>query len=268
MRGPLGCAREDVLALASAGSLFVTEVSLRRDLRGLPDEFPYSLPAIRHLETLRFSSAVTFFVGENGSGKSTLLEGIAGAFGLNPEGGTKHVRFSSRASHSPLFKDLRLKRVPPAPTDSYFLRAETFYNVASVIERPDDYRAYDLEAVGGRSLHDRSHGEAFLALVLHRLRGNGFYLFDEPEAALSPNRQLALLAAMGQLVTKRSQFIIATHSPILMAYPGATIYALGEGAPRQIEFNETEHYQVTRAFLANPERMLRELIDGVADNHA
>jgi predicted ATPase len=159
--------RELCLAVTSAASMFVTELSLRRDPRGLPDEYPYSLPAIRQLETLRFPTAVTFLVGENGSGKSKLLEGIAGAFGLNPEGGTKHVRFATRTSHSPLFKDLKLKKVPPAPTDSYFLRAETFYNVASAIERPEDRRAFDLEAFGGRSLHDRSHGEAFLALVLH-----------------------------------------------------------------------------------------------------
>jgi len=249
------------LTVTTGGSLFVTEVSLRRDPRAVPDGYPYSLPAIRRLETLRFPTAVTFFVGENGSGKSTLLEGIAGAFGLNPEGGTKHVRFASRASHSRLFKDLKLKKVPPAPTDSYFLRAETFYNVASAIERQDHYGAYDLESFGGRSLHDRSHGEAFLALVLHRLRGNGFYLFDEPEAALSPSRQLALLAAMGQLVARRSQFIVATHSPIVMAYPGATIYSFDGEAPRQVQFSETEHYQVTRAFLENPARMLRELME-------
>jgi predicted ATPase len=129
------------LAVTTGNPLFVTEVSLRRDPRGVPDGYPYSLPAIRRLEILRFSTPVTFFVGENGSGKSTLLEGIAGAFGLNPEGGTKHVRFASRASHSTLFKDLKLKKVPPAPTDSYFLRSETFYNVASTIERRDDYRA-------------------------------------------------------------------------------------------------------------------------------
>jgi len=250
---------------ATSAPVFVSEVSLRRDPRGMPGGYPYSLPAVRHLTTLRFPTAVTFFVGENGSGKSTLLEGIAGAFGLNPEGGTKHVRFSTRSSHSELFKALKLTRVPPAPTDSYFLRAETFYNVASVTERAEDYRAYDLEDYGGRSLHARSHGEAFLALVLHRLRGNGFYLFDEPEAALSPNRQLALLAAMGQLVARRSQFIIATHSPILMAYPGATIYFFGDEAPRRVEYPDTEHYQVTREFLANPERMLRELLDGVGD---
>src|SRR5262249_51475087 len=118
---------------------------------------------------------------------------------------------------------------------------------------------------GGGSLHERSHGEAFLALVLHWLRGNGFYLFDEPEAALSPNRQLALLAAMGEVVAKRSQFLIATHLPVLMACTGATIYCFGDDARRRIEFTETEHYQVTRAFLANPERMLRELVDGGSD---
>ena len=247
--------------VTSASPLFVSQVTLRRDPRGVPDGYPYSLPAIRRLETLRFPTPVTFFVGENGSGKSTLLEGIAAAFGLNPEGGTKHVRFATRSSHSKLYQDLKLTKLPPAPTDSYFLRAETFYNVASVTERADDYRAYDLETFGGRSLHDRSHGEAFLALVLHRLKGNGFYVFDEPEAALSPSRQLALLAAMGQLVARRSQFIIATHSPILMAFPRATIYHFGEEGPRPIEFEETEHYQVTRAFLANPGRMLRELLE-------
>jgi predicted ATPase len=175
--------------------VFITEVTLRRDPRADLTAYPQSIPAVRHLERLTFTSPVTFFVGENGSGKSTLLEGIAGVFGLNPEGGTKHVRFATRPSHSTLFRDLKLPRPRPAPTDSYFLRAETFYNLASVIENPEDRRAYDLESVGGQSLHERSHGEAFLALVLHRLRGNGLYLFDEPEAALSPMRQLALLAA-------------------------------------------------------------------------
>jgi predicted ATPase len=240
--------------------VFITEVTLRRNPRADAGSYPYSIPAIRHLEQLRFTSPVTFFVGENGSGKSTLLEGIAGAFGLNPEGGTKHARFATRPSHSTLFQELKLTKARPAPTDSYFLRAETFYNLASVIERPEDRRAYDLEAFGGQSLHDRSHGEAFLALVLNRLRGNGFYCFDEPEAALSPMRQLALLAAMRQLVAKGSQFIIATHSPLILAYPEATIYSFGDGPPQVLAYRDTEHYQVTRAFLENPERMLRELM--------
>jgi predicted ATPase len=241
-------------------TVFITEATLRRDRRADLSGYPYSIPAVRHLSRLDFTSSVTFFVGENGSGKSTLLEGIAGAFGLNPEGGTKHVRFATRPSHSTLFRELKLTRTRPAPTDSYFLRAETFYNLASVIERPEDRRAYDLEAFGGQSLHERSHGEAFLALVLHRLRGNGFYCFDEPEAALSPMRQLALLAAIRQLVLKGSQFIIATHSPLLLAYPEATIYLFGDGEPQRLAYRDTEHYQVTRAFLENPERMLRELM--------
>ena len=240
--------------------MFITEATLRRNPLADLSGYPYSIPAIRHLERLEFPTPVTFFVGENGSGKSTLLEGIAAAFGLNPEGGTKHVRFSTRSSHSELFRELKLTKTRPAATDSYFLRAETFYNLASVIERPEDRRAYDLEAFEGQSLHDRSHGEAFLALVLHRLRGNGFYCFDEPEAALSPMRQLALLAAMRQLVVKGSQFIVATHSPLLLAYPDATIYAFGDGPPQVLAYRETEHYQVTRAFLENPERMLRELM--------
>ena len=202
---------------------------------------------------------MTFFVGENGSGKSTLLEALAGAFGLNLEGGTKHVRFTTRPSHSRLFEDLHLTRTRPAPTDSYFLRAESFYNLATVIEDPRAYHAYDPDAGGGRSLHDQSHGESFLALVLHRLRGNGFYLFDEPEAALSPSRQLTLMAAMHRLVQRGSQFVIATHSPILLGYPGATIYAFGNHPPRPIAYEETEHFQVTRAFLEHPARMLREL---------
>jgi predicted ATPase len=242
-----------------ASQLFITGVSLIRRPGDAARGYPWSIPAIRNLETLPFPTPVTFFVGENGSGKSTLLEAIAAAFGLNPEGGTKYVRFSTRSSHSTLFKELRLTRTRPAPTDSYFLRAETFYNVATVTENPEDYRAYDPDASGGRSFHDQSHGEAFLALVLNRFRGNGFYALDEPEAALSPSRQLSLLAAMHRLVERRSQFVIATHSPILLGFPGATIYLFGDHPPAPIAYRETEHYQLTRAFLEHPERMLREL---------
>jgi predicted ATPase len=168
------------LAVTSAASMFVTELSLRRDPRGLPDEYPYSLPAIRQLETLRFPTAVTFLVGENGSGKSTLLEGIAGAFGLNPEGGTKHVRFASRTSHSALFKDLKLKKVPPAPTDSYFLRAETFYNVASAIERPLNNRTWraDARVISGWRLAGAEHGAPLEASARF-----GFAVFLELSAA-------------------------------------------------------------------------------------
>ena len=175
------------------------------------------------------------------------------------------MRWGTRRSHSGLADVIALARARVAPTDSFFLRAETFYNYSTVIEDPADFRAYDLESFGDRSLHDRSHGEAFLALVVERLRGNGVYLFDEPEAALSPTRQLSLLAAMHRLVGARSQFIIATHSPILLGYPGATIYRFGEGAPERIAYEETEHYQITKSFLEHPERMLRELLRDDAD---
>lgn len=224
------------------------------------DVYPYTVPAIRHLTTLTFATPVTFFVGENGSGKSTLLEGIAAAFGLNPEGGPKFSRFSTRSTHSSLSQCLALTKSRDAPTDSYFLRAESFYNLASMVDVTPTID--NAEAYGGRSLHAQSHGESFLAVVLHRLCGNGLYFFDEPEAALSPARQLALLAAMHGLVQRNSQFIIATHSPILLGYPGATIHLFGEHALTTTAYAETEHYQVTKAFLENPERMLRELLRG------
>ena len=238
--------------------IFIQAVAREPDHKVPTEEFPFSVPAIRHLTTLAFTTPVTFFVGENGSGKSTLLEGLAAAFGLNPEGGTKFQRFSTRSSHSQLFRFLTLTKSRDAPTDSYFLRAESFYNLASTVDATSTID--DAEAYGGRSLHAQSHGESFMAVVLHRLRGNGLYLFDEPEAALSPTRQLALLAAMHRLVQRNSQFIVATHSPILLGYPGAAIHHFGEHALTRTAYLETEHYQITKAFLDNPERMLTELL--------
>lgn len=256
----------------SAG-LVVTGVSIEPrapdDLRGPRDHsvFPFSVPAIGQLEHLEFSTPVTFFVGENGAGKSTLLEAIAVGFGLNAEGGTKHVKFASRSSHTGLGEDFRLHKRRMPPSDSYFLRAESFYNLATVIENAADYRAYDIDASGGRSFHEQSHGEAFLGLVLNRFRGNGFYVLDEPESALSPSRQLALMAAMKRLVDRNSQFLIATHSPILLGYPGATILEFGDRGIHPVDYRDTEHFQITRAFLENPERMLRELFIDDEDEH-
>ena len=237
---------------------FIKTITLKRAATP-PDGYPFTIAAVRHLDGLQFTEPVTFFVGENGSGKSTVLESIAVAAGLNAEGGSRNFRFATRATHSELSEHIRLVRAPRRPRDSYFLRAETFYNVASAAE---EYGAEVAERQGGgRSPHEQSHGESFLALVLHRLRGNGLYLFDEPEAALSPSRQLALLAALHRLVASGSQFIIATHSPILMAYPGAMIYEFYEKGVRPVAYTDTEHYVVTRAFLGNPDRMLRELLD-------
>ncbi len=229
------------------------------------DQYLLTLPAVAHLHRLALRRQVTFFVGENGTGKSTLLEAVAACYGLNPEGGSRNFNFTTRSSHSGLFRHLRLAKGPKRPQDSFFLRAESLYNVATEIERLDQAGTSSLlPSYGGRSLHEQSHGESFLSLVLHRFWGCGLYLLDEPEAALSPSRQLTLLSKIGQLVADGSQFIIATHSPILMAYPGAEILVFDESGIRPTPYRETTHYQVSKMFLDNPERMLRELLDNPA----
>ena len=209
---------------------------------------------------LRLEKPVTFLVGENGTGKSTLLEAIAAAWGFNPEGGTRNFRFSTARTHAELYRSLVLQRGPRRPRDGFFLRAESFYNVATEIDRLDEIAPLK-GAYGGRSLHEQSHGESFLARVLNRFSGSGLYLLDEPEAALSPARQLTLLAEIHQLVSNDSQFIIATHSPILMAYPGAHIWQLSAEGIESVSYEETEHYQLTRRFLENPRRYLEYLLE-------
>jgi predicted ATPase len=233
---------------------YLLEIMLRRDKvaeQASFAEYPFSLPVIQNFHSLRPHPKVTFIIGENGSGKSTLLEAIAVAWGFNPEGGTKNFGFHTRASHSPLYEYLRLARGICHARDGFFLRAESFYNVATAIENYDVVHAY-----GGVSLHEQSHGESFFALMTHRFSGNGLYLLDEPEAALSPTRQLAMLALLHQLVQARSQFIISTHSPILMAYPDADIYQIDAQGLSKIRYENTEHYLVTKSFLNNPQRQL------------
>jgi predicted ATPase len=206
---------------------------------------------------------VTFVIGENGSGKSTLLEAIAVAWGLNPEGGSRGFSFDTRSSHSVLHDYIRLVRGVKSPSDGFFLRAESFFNVATEIEKLDEEPGPGTligPAYGARPLHEQSHGEAFLALMVERFRGNGLYLLDEPEAALSPNRQMTVLSRIHQLVVKHSQFIIATHSPILMAYPDAIIYQLADDGIELVKYTETEHYAVTRSFLNDHEKMLEILM--------
>jgi predicted ATPase len=234
---------------------YLREISLKQDRIPGFDAYPFNLPAIRELDRLEFHPDVTFIVGENGSGKSTLLEGIAAAWGFNPEGGTKNFHFATRESHSELHQYLRLVRSARRPRDGFFLRAESFFNVATSIDQIGVVDSY-----GGRSLHEQSHGESFLALMLHRFGGNGLYLLDEPEAALSPTRQLAVLRRIHDLVLANSQFIIATHSPILMAYPRAKILLLSESGFSEVRYEETEHFVVTKEFLNNPARMLDELL--------
>jgi predicted ATPase len=242
---------------------FLIQIKLLRDKVPSFATYPFSIPAIGKLDELPFEQPVTFFVGENGSGKSTLLEAIAAAFGLNPEGGSRNFNFSTRASHSGLKDYLRLARSPRRMRDSYFLRAESYFNVASQIEMLDQEPlggAKIISSYGGRSLHEQSHGESFFALFMNRLGGDAVYIFDEPEAALSPTRQLAFLSRLHQLVQEGSQFLIATHSPILMAYPHAAIYLLADEPPRLVEYRETEHFRVTRNFLTRTEQMLRVLL--------
>ncbi|MDH3241773.1 MAG: AAA family ATPase, partial [Alphaproteobacteria bacterium] len=238
---------------------FIQEIKLRRDEVPSFDAYPFSLPAVRHLDSLPLHPAVTFIVGENGSGKSTLLEAIAIAWGFNPEGGTRNFNFATQATHSDLNRYLRLVRRHHRPKDGFFLRAESFYNVATNIDELDSEFSFGppvIESYGGTSLHAQSHGESFFAVFSNRFRGEGLYILDEPEAALSPTRQMAMLTRPHELVGAKSQFIIATHSPIIMAYPGATIYSLSEDGIDPVAYEETEHYRVAKTFLGDHKRML------------
>lgn len=252
--------------LKSSPGPFLMHVQLLPERIVTPDQPPYSLPSIRNLGTLLFHPRVTFFVGENGSGKSTLLESIAIGSGLNPEGGSRNFNFATRASHSRLDEALRLARTYRHPGDSYFLRAESFFNVASEIERLDKGPGGPpiIGSYGGLSLHEQSHGESFFALFRNRFRDNGLYLMDEPEAALSPKRQLEFLALLHDYCKRGCQFVIATHSPIIMAYPDAVIYVFGNEGIRQVPYTETEHYLVTRGFLSSPQRSLEVLLSDQA----
>lgn len=237
---------------------YLLELQLIRERIPDPEAFPYALPAFRGLSTLDFHPRVTFLIGENGSGKSTLLEAIAVAYGLNPEGGSRNFNFATRASHSQLGDCVRLAKAPAISADSYFLRAESFYNVATEIERIDPAL---IHAYGGRSLHEQSHGESFFALFQNRFGSHGLYLMDEPEAALSPTRQIHFLGLLHEYVRGGCQFVIATHSPIILAYPDARIYQLDASGIRPIAYEETEHYLVTRGFLSNPQRTLDVLLN-------
>jgi predicted ATPase len=242
---------------------YVLALKLKRDKVPSFDAFPYCLPALRHLDSLELHPRVTFVVGENGSGKSTLLEAVAIAAGFNAEGGTKNFRFHTRRSHSSLFERLTLVKSPRRPRDGFFLRAESFFNVATEIEHLDAEPAaspYVIDSYGGRSLHEQSHGESFFALMNNRFGGHGFYVLDEPEAALSPSRQLAMLVRMHALVRDASQFVIATHSPILMAYPDAWIYQINERGLERVAYEDTDHYVIARRFLTDPRGQMERLL--------
>lgn len=241
---------------------FIETVELSLDRVPDPGKYPFALAAVKALAArpLALDPKVTVLVGENGSGKSTLLEGLAVAAGFNAEGGTKNFDFETRRSHSELHEHLALTW-GRRPRSGFFFRGESFFNVATEVEKLGVGQAY-----GDRSLHEQSHGEAFLSLVNHRFGPDGLYLLDEPEQALAPQRQLSLLAAMHALVLRRSQFVMATHSPILMAYPGATLLRVSkQDGLTPVRWEETEHVQVTRGFLNDPGRWLNHLLEAVAE---
>ena len=218
------------------------------------DSYLRKIDAIRDLQELSFEKPITFFVGENGSGKSTLLEALAVAYGFNPEGGTKNYSFSTYDSHSSLCNALRISKGYRKASWGYFLRAESFYNVATKEEEYSDI------AHPSQKYHEKSHGESFLAMAQKHLRPHGMYIFDEPEAALSPQRQLTLLMEIYECARRGSQFIIATHSPILLGIPGAQILTFDDGMIHPCEYEDTDSYQITERFINNRKHLLARLL--------
>lgn len=250
------------LVMLNQDSQYVKAVCLKREEIMSCGKFPFNLPVIQRLHDLILHPNVTFIIGENGLGKSTLLEGIAVALGFNPEGGSLNFNFSSYDSHSDLDEYLQIIKGVNRPEDSFFFRAETYYNVATNIEELDKERSVApkiIDSFGGRSLHEQSHGESFFAAFNERFRGNGLYILDEPEAALSPLRQMSMLARINELVNEGSQFIIATHSPIIMAYPHAKILQLKEEGISESKLENTDHYSLMQQFFEDKERILHHL---------
>ncbi|PZE19687.1 AAA family ATPase [Paenibacillus xerothermodurans] len=239
--------------------MFLREIIKLNEKINAPDKYPFNVPAIKHFDNIALNKNVTFFVGENGSGKSTLLEAIAYQCGFNTAGGSRNNLYELVSSEAKLGDFIRLSWMPKI-NNGFFLRAESFYNFASHLDElaKEDRRVYHY--YGGKSLHEQSHGESFISLFTHRFGQKGIYLLDEPEAALSPQRQLAFLNIIHEL-QKSAQIIIATHSPILLGYPNAEIYNFNVSPIELIKYEDTEHYQITRRFLENKNFYLKELLD-------
>lgn len=227
--------------------------------------YPFSIPAFRNGLEIKLRNNVTFFVGENGSGKSTLLESIAERCGFNLRGGNRNHNLNTgqhfNGYESPLTDSLNLSWTPRRINDGFFMRAESFFNFADYIDELALEDPRILEAYGGKSLHQQSHGESFLSLFQNKFQ-NGIYILDEPEAALSPNRLMTFMSVIHQLEQSgRAQFLIATHSPMLLCYPDATIFSFGNNGLEEIGYRETEHFQLTQSFLENPDAYFRFLFD-------
>ncbi|MGM7681863.1 AAA family ATPase [Cytobacillus sp. Hm23] len=240
--------------------MYLRELTFLQEKIGEETNYPHNIQAFRSIEQIRFESNVTFFVGENGSGKSTLLEAIADKCDFHTAGGSRNNIYEVDASQSHLSKYIRLSWLPKM-TDGFFLRAESFYHFASYLDQlAREDRAFHYQGYGGKSLHEQSHGESFLTLFTNRFDRKGIYLLDEPEAALSPARQLSLLSIIHEL-KEYSQFIIATHSPILLGFPMAQILSFDTSPISTIDYEQTSHYQITRRFLENREVYFKELFD-------
>lgn len=244
---------------------YIRRIQLKREEILVFNQYPFNLPCIKDLDVLQLHPHVTFIVGENGMGKSTLLEAIAISLGFNPEGGSLNFNFSTYNSHSNLENYLQVIKGIKRPKDGFFLRAESFYNVASNIQNldsdPDARGPRIIDSFGGVSLHNQSHGEAFFATFNNRFRGDGIYILDEPEAALSPLRQLSMVARIHDLVRDNSQFIIATHSPIIMSYPSAKVFELAEDGIRETKVEDTNHYRLMKQFFEDKNRVLHHLLE-------
>ena len=266
---------EQVLKASEQSSQALAQASLKSDKNfllsiALKEEkiedwksYPFTLPAIRNLERTLFHPHVTFIVGENGSGKSTLLEALAITQGFNAEGGTTNFNFATRESHSCLHEYLRIAKDVKKPQTGFFLRAESFFNVATEIEKLDDdplAGSKIISSYGKKSLHEQSHGEAFFSLMKNRFGERGLYLLDEPEAALSPQRQIEMLSLMHNLIKQGSQFIICTHSPILLSYPHATIYQIENSGLVKRSYEETDTFKTTYNYLHNYQEILDDIL--------
>lgn len=243
----------------TVGARYINEVCVAGDADR--SGFPFDVPAVRHLAEggLSLPAGVTFLVGENGSGKSTLVEAIAVAAGMNADGGSQSYRFATRSTESQLGECLQLRWGTRKPRSRFFLRAESFYNVATETERLGPRQ---IKVFGGISPHERSHGESFIDVMSNRFYAGGLYLLDEPEAALSPRGCMAVLARLAELTAQDCQIVVATHSPILLALPGATIYEISDdGLIDTVDYDDALPVRITRDFLTQPDKFLRHLID-------
>lgn len=240
-------------------SLFISEIII--DWKKISsDSYLHTIDSINNLNRLALHKPITFFTGENGSGKSTMLEAIAVAYGLNPEGGSKNFNFYTHDTHSELCNAITLCKGSKRATDSFFLRAESFYNVASMADEYSMGESSFFDGYGGKSLHEQSHGESFLNLILERFSSNSLYILDEPEAALSPQRQLSVLSQIHYLSQKGTQFIIASHSPILLGTPNSEILSFDGNKIMPIDYFSTESYKVTELFINHKDFLLKQLL--------